>query len=225
MSFCKLVHNFGVKIASSARLYSPQHRVDEIVNLAMRFGFTGSEIVALDIGAGTSEISRLVANILKIRIIALDLNHNISSSKKAVGVEPIVADAHHLPFRNYVFDFSLVVSVLEHFKNPEVAVREMSRVLRNRGLVMLMLPNIEWFIDTATKWPLLYFAPSSIREIVTKSTGFSGYLNFEVTLKNVGKMFLKHNLQLTYKRAYWQGLKKIRFPWPPAWHLVFSKIN
>jgi ubiquinone/menaquinone biosynthesis C-methylase UbiE len=218
---CRLVHKIGATLAFSAGMYKPQYRVDEIVDMVNRIGCKDSELVALDIGAGTGEISKQVANDLKIRVIALDYQrHNLA---KYHNIEYVIADAHHLPFKDNSFNLSLIISVLEHFKEPQVAAEEISRVLKIKGSVVLMLPNLEWFIDTATKWPLLCVAPLFVREIVTKSTGFSGYLNFDVNLKNVVKMFLKNNMIFAYKIAYWQGIRKIPSVWPPAWYLLFLK--
>ncbi len=191
--------------------------------MANRIGCQGSEIVALDIGAGTGEISKMVAEDLKLRIIALDYERHDYSKRK--NGEYVIADAHHLPFKDDAFNLSLIISVLEHFTAPHVAAEELGRVLKTRGAVVLMLPNLEWFIDTATKWPMLCFAPSFVKNIVTKSTGFSEYLNFDVTLKNVILMFRDNKIQLAYKIAYWQGFKKLPSFWPPAWYLLFLKTN
>lgn len=44
------------------------------------------------------------------------------------------ADAHHLPFRDGVFDFGRCWHMLEHVKNPHAVVREIRRVCRKAEL-------------------------------------------------------------------------------------------
>lgn len=51
-----------------------------------------------------------------------------------------VADAHRLPFRGECFDVVLMTEVLEHLHDPEVALSEISRVLRPEGLLILTYP-------------------------------------------------------------------------------------
>jgi SAM-dependent methyltransferase/uncharacterized protein YbaR (Trm112 family) len=42
----------------------------------------------------------------------------------------ILADAHALPFKDEAFDFAISFAVLEHLRNPHIAVRELFRVLK-----------------------------------------------------------------------------------------------
>lgn len=49
----------------------------------------------------------------------------------------VVADAHNLPFENEKFEIILCTEVLEHLHSPQIAVSEMSRVLKKGGLLIL----------------------------------------------------------------------------------------
>jgi SAM-dependent methyltransferase len=49
----------------------------------------------------------------------------------------IVADAHHLPFREGEFDVVLSIEMLEHVKNPFQVAAEIKRVLKPGGLLLL----------------------------------------------------------------------------------------
>jgi len=54
----------------------------------------------------------------------------------------IVADAHHLPFRDSSVDGIHCDAVLEHVQDPYIAVQEMSRVLRRGGMIIAWVPFI-----------------------------------------------------------------------------------
>lgn len=66
----------------------------------------------------------------------------------------IVADAHYLPFRNNTINEIYCSHVLEHLKNPRLAVREMARVLKSKGVATIIVPNIglPWTIYLSYKY-------------------------------------------------------------------------
>ena len=49
----------------------------------------------------------------------------------------VVGDAHALPFRDEVFDRVFAFNVFEHLRQPSLAAREIHRVLKPGGLLML----------------------------------------------------------------------------------------
>lgn len=57
----------------------------------------------------------------------------------------IIADALQLPFRDASIDLFLSSSVLEHVQNPELAVAEMARVLKERGRVYCEIPFLRTY--------------------------------------------------------------------------------
>ena len=52
-----------------------------------------------------------------------------------------VSDAECLPIADRSFDFVTNVGSVEHYFHPESAVREMSRVLKPKGVACILLPN------------------------------------------------------------------------------------
>lgn len=66
----------------------------------------------------------------------------------------MVADAHHLPFRNHVFSGIVCFEVLEHLDSPVAAIREMARVLTNpHGSLFVTVPNPYYFKNSNHEVP------------------------------------------------------------------------
>jgi 2-polyprenyl-3-methyl-5-hydroxy-6-metoxy-1,4-benzoquinol methylase len=93
----------------------------------------------LDIGCGEG---RIVNYLLKIgntkEVIGLDVNviHLKWHENRICG------DAQFLPFKNATFDSVTCIEVLEHLQNPELCVREINRVLKTGGSVVLSSPTL-----------------------------------------------------------------------------------
>ena len=83
----------------------------------------------LDLGCGRSPHSSAFPNRIGVDIV------------RDVGVH-VVADAHALPFVSGSFDQIVCSEVLEHLIDPCQAVHEMSRVLRESGMVVITAPFV-----------------------------------------------------------------------------------
>lgn len=58
------------------------------------------------------------------------------------GAADVFADAHRLPFRDASFQVVVSQETVEHLAEPFAAVREMARVLRPRGTILLQAPFV-----------------------------------------------------------------------------------
>ncbi len=54
---------------------------------------------------------------------------------------PICGDLTKLPYRNGSFDFLSALDVLEHVKDDELAISEMSRILKRKGICVITVPH------------------------------------------------------------------------------------
>lgn len=83
-----------------------------------------SDKLTLDLGCKNAPYGDLFAN---------RIGFDVECGK---GVD-VVGDAHKLPFKDDEFELILCTEVLEHLHSPAVAVKEMKRVLKNGGLLIL----------------------------------------------------------------------------------------
>lgn len=93
-----------------------------------------------------------------------------------------------LPFSKGEFDIVTCMAVLEHLFDPEKAVREMCRVIKKNGYLIIEVPNIAWLprrlslffgLRPRTSWApgwdgghLNYFTFSSLKKLLANS-GFN----------------------------------------------------
>ncbi len=92
----------------------------------------------LNVGCGFGrELLRLPASAVGVDIE----NGLLRTAKRVSNREVILADAHHLPFRDGVFDGVAITEVIEHLHSPPQALSEISRVMIGSGKIVLQTPN------------------------------------------------------------------------------------
>jgi len=77
------------------------------------------------------------------------------SANKTYGVEPfeykniksqniLTGKAENLPYADNFFDVVTILDVIEHLKEPNVAINEMYRVLKSDGICLITVPALNW---------------------------------------------------------------------------------
>ncbi|RPH95277.1 class I SAM-dependent methyltransferase [candidate division KSB1 bacterium] len=118
-----------------------------------RFKFARERLVErrprrwLDIGTGNGFLPKIARPLLgDVHITGTDFAPNaLEAAGKALD-EGIVNDIDRegLPFEDQSFDFVTCLEVLEHFVFPQNALREIHRVLRPQGYLILTVPNLQF---------------------------------------------------------------------------------
>ncbi|MFB0544682.1 MAG: methyltransferase domain-containing protein, partial [Asgard group archaeon] len=85
----------------------------------------GPNAKVLDVGGGERQLS--LPNFLN-----LDMTKN-----KYVDV---MADAHHFPFKDNMFDFIICEHLLEHARKPWIVIEDIHRILKQGGFVYVEVP-------------------------------------------------------------------------------------
>jgi len=118
-------------------------RVGERVEIASRYVKKSKKL--LDVGCGdgiiTHFLKRKVAKLYGIDKSKEDLK---KARKRGVIPRYIDLDKEKIPFRNSFFDVVTCLDVIEHIKDPVSLIREINRVLRRNGTLILSAPNIRF---------------------------------------------------------------------------------
>ena len=94
----------------------------------------------LEVGCGTGLILREVAPMAK-HAVGLDLSFGMLSPAQQRGLDVVQASATEIPFADGVFDLVYSFKVLAHVPDIATAVREMVRVTRPGGRLLLEFYN------------------------------------------------------------------------------------
>ena len=92
-------------------------------------------------------------------------------------------------------DLVLSISLLEHLGNPAKCVQELYRILRQGGVAIIQIPNLQYLFEPHTKLPLLGFMPQRVQSRILRMMNYA-YINFDVTVKNTLLMLQKSGFEL-----------------------------
>ncbi len=98
----------------------------------------------LEVGCGTGYTTAGIA--LKVpqeNIVAVDITPQQieKAQRKLKKVNYFLADAENLPFKDKVFDASISAGSIEYWPNPEKGIKEMARVTKSGGRVVILAPR------------------------------------------------------------------------------------
>jgi MPBQ/MSBQ methyltransferase len=112
----------------------------------------GKQLQVLDVGCGTGYTTLGVLSVFNVgQVIGIDQNlrqlhravRNLSAHKSRTIFSQ--GDVESLPFRDGIFDAVISAGAVEYFPDPEKALKEMVRVAKPQGRVIIAGPNYEWF--------------------------------------------------------------------------------
>jgi ubiquinone/menaquinone biosynthesis C-methylase UbiE len=114
--------------------------------IALKMLDTKKDEIILDLACGNGVFTRKLVK-RGCRVAGIDISPKAILSDKKIterGCNLLVGDAESLPFKNEVFDKVVSLCSLEHFENDEEALREIYRVLKVNGIVVLTVDSFTW---------------------------------------------------------------------------------
>ena len=99
----------------------------------------------LDVGCGYGALSCLVGEYLQAtEVHGVDIDDRVVEGARAKGVLVVATDAgsEPLPYEDGTFDFVMSLGMMDYLVSFDGLIREMNRVLRPGGHVLIALPNL-----------------------------------------------------------------------------------
>jgi ubiquinone/menaquinone biosynthesis C-methylase UbiE len=116
-----------------------------------------------------------------------------------LGINVAVGTLEESQLPDASFDAVTLSDSLEHVGNPVTTMREVRRVLRPGGTVLIVTPNIEsrlarllgtWWPHLTPREHIYYFAPETLRRLIT-SVGFDpiriATIGHDFTIEYIGR--------------------------------------
>jgi len=102
--------------------------------------------IILHFGSGRDKFKIFNDNQYRNRIIvSLDLN------KKTLAMNPnrkkILANGEEIPILNNIVDLIVAEHVFEHIENPDIVIKELNRILKSGGKLIIAVPNKNSYIS------------------------------------------------------------------------------
>lgn len=124
--------SFIVRFIEQARVrtvlkFSDIQKSDKVIEIGCEGGYllkkmpSAQEVVGLDIARNALEDARNFVKSDKIKFVC--------------------ADASNIPFEDFYFDKVICSQTLEHVDNPDRVVKEMFRIVKPGGIVVISVPN------------------------------------------------------------------------------------
>jgi ubiquinone/menaquinone biosynthesis C-methylase UbiE len=138
-----------------------------------------------------------------------------------------IGEAHHLPFKNGVFDKVYSKDCLEHLENPLEFFKEAHRVLKNDGILECIYPT-DTMLTKKTIHNLLNFYWSSAFKWKTKLTGgakinYGGH-KWQLPDERVHKLLKKAGFtEVNFYKISFHSIRMNRDQKKRKWKIVLNK--
>lgn len=98
----------------------------------------------LDIGCGDGELTLLIKEKTKAEIYGVDISEDALKIARKKGIKIKIADidGNKIPYEDEFFDAIFCGDIIEHLVNTDDFVKELNRILKTNGYVVLTTPNL-----------------------------------------------------------------------------------
>ena len=137
--------SFAGQFDSKMNMYDTNKRLHVFYNELLTEDIKGKKL--LDAGCGTGWFSKGAAE-RGAQVTSMDLGENLLAEvKKKCDTERVVGSILEMPFPDNHFDIVVSSEVIEHTPEPEKAIKEIFRVLKPGGIMVLSTPNRFWIFS------------------------------------------------------------------------------
>lgn len=135
----------GINFEKFMSDYDVSQRINLIFNELLPLDHISTNASIIEIGCGTGRISeRLIkiSNNLTVSDISKKLTRKVANRLKCKG---LLGDCANLSVYDKQFDLVVSSECIEHTLEPYISLREMKRLLKNDGRLIVTTPNRLWY--------------------------------------------------------------------------------
>ena len=172
-------------------------------------GILAKEKETIEVGAGVGTIARYLLHNAGLRTKCIDIAPGSLKHVKALQLPALLATNFMLPLKDNIADRVISYGVIHHTPNPALCMKELSRILKTGGYLILVLFR---------KWSFYHFwflAYAPIPRMLRRILG-----------RRLGDLFIYPYYVSLYYIPFWLGLavyhRKLR---PPKLKDVWSTFN
>lgn len=181
------------------------HALKRILKSEIRNG-----LVILDIGSYDGYISYNLKKLFpNLKITVVDVDKSGLKLAKEKGLNTLYASALELPIKDNQVDVVLCLDVIEHIKEDEKMIKEISRVLKTGGKVVLTTP-----MQDGVSFPFLG------RQRIENINKSWGHVRKGYSLENIKELFGNSNLKVIKTNKYFNFLSRFIYRF-----IFLSKIS
>ena len=169
--------------------------------LAAGLMLPGMKILEIGSGHGGLAVEMALLGAVVTAVEPCDPWRSLSEERArslGLSIKHISADAQCLPFEDESFDACVSLQVLEHVRNPEHVIHEITRVLRPNGVFYISCENYLAFRENHYGVPWLPMLPKPVGSIYLQLLGRDAcFLKNHVTYTTwpgVSRSLIKHGL-------------------------------
>jgi ubiquinone/menaquinone biosynthesis C-methylase UbiE len=130
----------------------------------------------LEVACGSGQGLGFLAGSAK-KVVGGDIDENLiniakNQYKNRQNISLDKLDAHKLPFIDGSFDVVLIHEAIYYFKDPRAAIKEVFRVLRKNGVIIISTANKDWEGFNPSPYSYAYFSANDFPALLAQA-GFN----------------------------------------------------
>lgn len=174
-------------------------KFNKIIKIVKKFALHGS---LLDVGCGPGFFLELANKKGFTPVQGIDISlYAVDYCINKLGLNVLSGDLLDMHLADNSYDVVTIFDVLEHFQNPKEELLEIYRILKHKGILAIITPDIDAFIPKLLKdhWEelkrvpehLVFFSKQTLTNLL-QNTGFEVLETKYVGKKMSFKSFLSH---------------------------------
>lgn len=154
----------------------------------------------LDVGIGYGFVEQILSQNSKVKLYGIDISkYAVKQAKLKVKGNYELGDVRNMRYRDKYFDCVLALDILEHLSNKDLglALKEVGRVMKSNGQLIISVPINESKLDAERNHHLQKFTEEKIKLLIKsnnykiqKTVSMSAFSN-GFLIKNLINSFLK----------------------------------